>query len=342
MVNMMNVLVTGGAGFIGSNFVRHALAAHPDWRVTTLDKLTYAGRLENLKGVIDHPRHEFVKGDIADPAVAGPLVTAADIVVHFAAETHVDRSLLNAGEFITTDVYGTFVLLEAAREAHQAAQVRPDLDRRGLRQRARGFEQGDRRAAAAESVLGEQGRCRSTGVQLLGDLPGPGGHHARIEQLRAEPVSREGHPALHHQRDGRSTGAALRRRPERPRLAARLRQLPRARPHHRGRNAGRGLQRRRRQPREERRPHAPDPATARQARVADPSRGRSSGARPPLLGRHGQAARARLDATHRASSRGSKTRCPGTSRTSGGGGRSRKATPPSRRTTRRSTGDRQG
>ena len=114
---MMNVLVTGGAGFIGSNFVRHALAAHPDWRVTTLDKLTYAGRLENLKGAIDHPRHEFVKGDIADPAVAAPLVTAADIVVHFAAETHVDRSLLNAGEFITTDVYGTFVLLEAAREA---------------------------------------------------------------------------------------------------------------------------------------------------------------------------------------------------------------------------------
>jgi dTDP-glucose 4,6-dehydratase len=114
---MVNVLVTGGAGFIGSNFVRHALTAHPDWRVTTLDKLTYAGRLENLQGVLDHPRHEFVKGDVADPAVAGALVTASEIVVHFAAETHVDRSLLNAGEFITTDVYGTFVLLEAAREA---------------------------------------------------------------------------------------------------------------------------------------------------------------------------------------------------------------------------------
>ena len=67
--------------------------------------------------LLDHPRHEFVKGDVADPAVAGPLVTASEIVVHFAAETHVDRSLLNAGEFITTDVYGTFVLLEAAREA---------------------------------------------------------------------------------------------------------------------------------------------------------------------------------------------------------------------------------
>jgi dTDP-glucose 4,6-dehydratase len=114
---MTNILVTGGAGFIGSNFVRHALATHPDWRVTTLDKLTYAGRLENLKDVIDHPRHEFVKGDVADPVVAGPLVEAAEVVVHFAAETHVDRSLLSAGEFITTDVYGTFVLLEAARNA---------------------------------------------------------------------------------------------------------------------------------------------------------------------------------------------------------------------------------
>ena len=68
---MTNVLVTGGAGFIGSNFVRHALTAHPDWKITTLDKLTYAGRLENLKSV-DHPRHEFVKADVADPAVASP------------------------------------------------------------------------------------------------------------------------------------------------------------------------------------------------------------------------------------------------------------------------------
>ncbi len=114
---MMEVLVTGGAGFIGSNFVRHALASHPDWHITTLDKLTYAGRLENLRGVLDDPRHTFVKGDVADAAVAAPLVTAANIVVHFAAETHVDRSILSAGEFITTDVFGTFVLLEAARQA---------------------------------------------------------------------------------------------------------------------------------------------------------------------------------------------------------------------------------
>src|SRR6188508_1375745 len=114
---MINVLVTGGAGFIGSNFVRHAIATHSDWQVTTLDKLTYAGRLENLQDLIDHPRHTFVKGDIADATVAAPLVAASEIVVHFAAETHVDRSLMSAGEFITTDVFGTFVLLEAARTA---------------------------------------------------------------------------------------------------------------------------------------------------------------------------------------------------------------------------------
>lgn len=114
---MVNVVVTGGAGFIGSNFVHYALETHPDWRVTTLDKLTYAGRRENLADLDGHPRHRFVHGDVADAAVAGPLVRAAEIVVHFAAETHVDRSLLSAGEFIQTDVYGTFVLLDAARNA---------------------------------------------------------------------------------------------------------------------------------------------------------------------------------------------------------------------------------
>ena len=114
---MVNVLVTGGAGFIGSNFVRWAITAHPDWHVTTLDKLTYAGRLENLKDLADHPRHTFVRGDIADAVVSAPLVEASEIVVHFAAETHVDRSLQSAGDFIHTDVVGTFVLLEAARRA---------------------------------------------------------------------------------------------------------------------------------------------------------------------------------------------------------------------------------
>jgi dTDP-glucose 4,6-dehydratase len=114
---MVDVLVTGGAGFIGSHFVRLALATHPDWHVTTLDKLTYAGRRENLHGVLDHPRHTFVHGDILDRSVSPPLVERAEIVVHFAAETHVDRAILAAGDFIRTDVEGTFVLLDAARRA---------------------------------------------------------------------------------------------------------------------------------------------------------------------------------------------------------------------------------
>ena len=114
---MVRVLVTGGAGFIGSNFVAYALREHADWQVTTLDKLTYAGRLENLRDVMDHPRHHFVRGDIAEPGVAAPLVTESEIVVHFAAETHVDRSIQDADDFIRTDVFGTFVLLEAARSA---------------------------------------------------------------------------------------------------------------------------------------------------------------------------------------------------------------------------------
>ena len=126
---MVKVLVTGGAGFIGSNFVRYAIRTHDDWMVTTLDKLTYAGRLENLASVADHPRHRFVKGDIADPGVTAPLVRDSDIVVNFAAETHVDRSIKHAGDFITTDVYGTFVLLEAARDngaLHRFIQISTD------------------------------------------------------------------------------------------------------------------------------------------------------------------------------------------------------------------------
>src|ERR1051325_5905403 len=119
---MREVLVTGGAGFIGSNFVRYALRTHPDWRVTTLDKLTYAGRRETLHAVMDDPRHEFVHGDIAEAAARARLVERANLVVHFAAEPHVDRSIMAAGEFIKTDVEGTVVLLEAARRA-------PDLKR---------------------------------------------------------------------------------------------------------------------------------------------------------------------------------------------------------------------
>ena len=111
-----HILVTGGAGFIGSHFVRHVLRKHPDCRVRVLDKLTYAGNLENLEDVAGDPRYSFVRADIRDAAAVSEAMADCDAVVHFAAETHVDRSILNAGEFIQTDVFGSFVMLEAARQ----------------------------------------------------------------------------------------------------------------------------------------------------------------------------------------------------------------------------------
>ncbi|MHB1319072.1 MAG: dTDP-glucose 4,6-dehydratase [Anaerolineae bacterium] len=115
---MKKILVTGGAGFIGSNFVHHMLREHPDYRIIVYDKLTYAGNLDNLKDVSEDPRYSFVLGDICDSALVRETITAQDVdtIVNFAAETHVDRSLSDAGSFVMTDVYGTFVLLEAARD----------------------------------------------------------------------------------------------------------------------------------------------------------------------------------------------------------------------------------
>jgi dTDP-glucose 4,6-dehydratase len=112
----MKILVTGGAGFIGSNYVRHVLGAHPGDSVVNLDKLTYAGNLENLRDVERDPRYTFVHGDICDGARVRAAMRGVDAVVHFAAETHVDRSNLGADDFLRTNVTGTFTLLEAARE----------------------------------------------------------------------------------------------------------------------------------------------------------------------------------------------------------------------------------
>ena len=115
----MRLLVTGGAGFIGSNFVRLFIERHPDSKIINLDKLTYAGNLENLAGLESNPHHEFMQGDICDAqAVHGLLKAGVDAIVNFAAESHVDRSILEASEFVKTNVQGTLVLLEAAR-AHK-------------------------------------------------------------------------------------------------------------------------------------------------------------------------------------------------------------------------------
>ncbi|HUI07388.1 MAG TPA: dTDP-glucose 4,6-dehydratase [Verrucomicrobiae bacterium] len=114
---MTRVLVTGGAGFIGSHFVKWALRTHPDWHLVNLDKLSYAGNLDNLADLPDPQRHEFVRGDIADHELVARLWRDGfQVVINFAAETHVDRSILWADDFIKTDVLGTFTLLEAARQ----------------------------------------------------------------------------------------------------------------------------------------------------------------------------------------------------------------------------------
>jgi dTDP-glucose 4,6-dehydratase len=114
---MTTVLVTGGCGFIGSNFVRHLLAGDPAVRVVNFDALTYAGNADNLADIADAPRYRFVHGDIADrEAVRAALKQGIDAVIHFAAESHVDRSIHDATPFVRTNVLGTQVLLDAARE----------------------------------------------------------------------------------------------------------------------------------------------------------------------------------------------------------------------------------
>jgi len=110
----MKLLVTGGAGFIGSNFVHYWLQHYPNDTVVNLDKLTYAGNLDNLTDIAEQSNYRFVQGDITDATVVNPLVRDCDIIVHFAAESHVDRSIIEPGAFIQTNVVGTQVLLQAA------------------------------------------------------------------------------------------------------------------------------------------------------------------------------------------------------------------------------------
>jgi dTDP-glucose 4,6-dehydratase len=121
-------LITGGAGFIGSNFVHHVRRRFPEARITVLDKLTYAGNVANLEGVSGTAGFSFVKGDICDPETVRRSMSGADVVVNFAAETHVDRSIEDATHFVLTDTYGVFVLLEEARRVRVKRFVQISTD----------------------------------------------------------------------------------------------------------------------------------------------------------------------------------------------------------------------
>ena len=114
--HLKNLLVTGGCGFIGSNFIRLLLEKYPEIKIINLDKLTYAGNPDNLKDVEDNPNYAFIKGDICDPGIVRAAMKKADAVVHFAAESHVDRSIEDGSVFVRTNVLGTNTLLQAAQE----------------------------------------------------------------------------------------------------------------------------------------------------------------------------------------------------------------------------------
>jgi dTDP-glucose 4,6-dehydratase len=125
----VRLLITGGAGFIGSNFVRQTLERHPDYSVVNVDKLTYAGNLENLAGLESETRHEFVHADICDAAAMGAVFARGlDGVVHFAAESHVDRSILEPHSFVQTNIHGTLTLLDLARKHRVARFVQVSTD----------------------------------------------------------------------------------------------------------------------------------------------------------------------------------------------------------------------
>ena len=167
------IFVTGGAGFIGSGFVRYLLATQPDAHVVVFDKLTYAGNLENLTAVSDDARFRFVRGDICDAAAVREAMRGCDAVVNFAAETHVDRSIEDPSAFVKTDVEGTYTLLEGPHGGHLT--LHPDQHRRGLRQRrgARWHQPSlarNRRAQTPLALRRQQGWGRPAGLLLLGDL----------------------------------------------------------------------------------------------------------------------------------------------------------------------------
>ena len=197
---MPSILVTGGCGFIGSNFVRFILETDPDVTVVNFDALSYAGNLANLADLASHPRYRFIRGDMTDRlAVRAALGQGIQAVVNFAAESHVDRSILDSGPFVHTNVLGTQVLLDAAREFAVERFVQVSTDEVYGSLGPTGAFTGVHAAGPQQPLRRQQGGRRSAGSQLRPHLRPAGADHALLEQLRALPVSRETDPAVHHQ-----------------------------------------------------------------------------------------------------------------------------------------------
>ena len=205
-------------------YVRHRLEAHPGDSVRVLDKLTYAGRRENLEG-LDDDRVELVVGDIADPEAVRAALEGCDAIVNFAAESHVDRSIESPGEFIQTDVFGTFVLLEAARDAGiRHLQVSTDEVYGSI-------EEGSFTESSPLDPSSPYSASKAGGDLIVGAYPPHlrrrRADRPRLEQLRPAPAPGEADPALHPQRARRRPAAGLRRRDAGPQLALRRATSPR-------------------------------------------------------------------------------------------------------------------
>ena len=198
-------LVTGGAGFIGSNFIHYLLEKHDDILIVNVDKLTYAGNLENLKAVMADKRHVFVQADICDGDAMQKLFEqyTVDYVVNFAAESHVDRSITDPDVFVRTNVMGTLKPAESCQACMEDGrgqlqgwgEVPAGLHRRGVRIAGTGgVLHRDHPPGPPQPVLGKQGLGRPVGEGVFRHLQASCNHHPLLEQLRSLPVSREAHP----------------------------------------------------------------------------------------------------------------------------------------------------
>jgi len=247
----MHFLVTGGAGFIGANFIFYMMENHPEDQITCLDALTYAGNLKTLDPLMDDPRFTFVRGDIADREQVFDLFgkNPFDVVVNFAAETHVDRSIADPGIFLRTNIIGTQTLMDACREFdvsrfHQVGtdEVYGDLplDRPDLYFTEKTPED-------IQPVFRVKGVRGSSCAGLSSHIWPAGDHQPLFQQLRPVSVSGKAHPADDFPRAGRRTAAGIRNRGKCPGLALRGRPLQGNRHHTPAGKDRRSVQRRRSQ-----------------------------------------------------------------------------------------------